>query len=41
MSLNPPFFDLHIGERRAMVITTSSGDLRSSASTPVVDDPVR
>ena len=35
MSLNPPFFALHIGERIAMVMTTSSGDWRSNASRPL------
>lgn len=35
MSLKPPFFALHIGDRIAIVMTTSSGDLRKSASRPL------
>ena len=34
-SLNPPFFALHNGDRIAIVMTTSSGDLRSNASRPL------
>lgn len=33
--MNPPPFALHMGERIAIVITTSSGLLRSRAATPL------
>lgn len=41
VSLNPPFFALHNGDRIAIVMTTSSGDLRSSASRPFTAPGVR
>lgn len=36
--MNPPPFALHMGERIAIVMTTSSGLLRSRAATPL-DEP--
>lgn len=41
MSLSPPFFALHRGDRIAIVMTTSSGLLRFRAARPPAGEGVR
>ncbi len=41
VSFSPPFFALHRGDRMAIVMTTSSGDLRSRASRPLLAPGVK